>query len=84
MVVLFIVIIILFFHSDNFTKEATFLYIQIFLFLVQVNLNYYSNNVKLLSLSNNKVSIREKQIILKGMVTNSNQQCDSYVSLISS
>ena len=65
----------LFFIIISLTKEATFPYIQTFFFLAQVSVNYYSNNVKLLSLSNNKVSITEKQITLKGMVINSNQQC---------
>ena len=74
MVVLFIVMKNLFFIIISLTKEATFPYIQTF-FLAQVSVNYYSNNVKLLSLNNNKVSITEKQITLKGMVINSNQQC---------
>ena len=38
-----------------------------------VSKHYYSNNVKLLPLSNNKVSLAEKQIISKGMLTNNNQ-----------
>ena len=75
MVVLFIVMKHLFFIIISLTKEATFPYIQTFFFFAQVSVNYYSNNVKLLSLSNNKVSITEKQITLKGMVINSNQQC---------
>ena len=75
MVVLFIVMKHLFFIIISLTKEATFPYIQTFFFLAQVSVNYYSNNVKLLSLSNNKVSITEKQITLKGMVINGNQQC---------
>ena len=74
MVVLFIVMKNLFFIIISLTKEAAFPYIQTF-FLAQVSVNYYSNNVKLLSLNNNKVSITEKQITLKGMVINSNQQC---------
>ena len=38
----------------------------------RVSLNYYSINVKLLSLSKNKVSFIEKLIILKGMLAISN------------
>ena len=74
MVIIFMVMIIQFFFIIiiSLTKEATFPYTNLS-FSAWVSLNFYSSSVKLLSLSNNKVS--EKQIVLKGMLTNSNQQC---------
>ena len=76
MAIVFIVIIMQSFYRaiTSITKEATFPYTNLS-FLGQVSLSYYSNNVKLLSLSNNKGFLTEKQIILKGMRTNDNQQC---------
>ena len=76
MAILFIVIIMQSFYRaiTSITKEATFPYTNLS-FWGQVSLSYYSNNVKLLSLSNNKGFLTEKQIILKGMRTNDNQQC---------
>ena len=76
MAILFIVIIMRSFYRviTSITKEATFPYTNLS-FSAQVSHSYYSNNVKLLSLSNNKGFLTENQIILKGMRTNDNQQC---------
>ena len=68
-VILFIVIMIQFFFLViiSLIKRSNFSIYKPFFF--------FASNVKLLSLSNNKVSLTEKQIILEGMVTNSHQQC---------
>ena len=68
-VILFIVIMIQFFFLViiSLIKRSNFSIYKPFFF--------GASNVKLLSLSNNKVSLTEKQIILEGMVTNSHQQC---------
>ena len=59
-VILFIVIIIPFFIIIiSLTKVAILPYTNLS-FSARVSLNYYSNNVKLLSLSNNKMSLTEK------------------------
>ena len=65
----------------SLTKEATFPGLNLS-FSTRLSLNYYSNNVKLLPLSKNKVSHTEKQIILKGMLTELSN-VNLYVSLIS-